>query len=150
VSTFDTCVHTDNLLQFLDEPGSAPIDLSKATKLTGVVLRLNSWSVRWITTALQTITPEHRDFRQISIHTPHDLILAGGDANVRQVIEEAAYEQCLGLDRLLVQFWESRSILPRVICATQTGEEQDTTYCVGCLLPEITRRGIVVIDLVER
>jgi hypothetical protein len=63
-------VCTDNLLLFLDGSEPASIDLSKATKLKDVVFQPKSWSVEWITTALRTITPKHRDLRQISIHDP--------------------------------------------------------------------------------
>ena len=69
--------------------------------------------------------------------------VAGPGANVRQAIGEANFEQWLNLDRLLVQFWESRSIRPKVVCA-KLREGRDWA---GCLLPEITGRGII--DLFE-
>ena len=149
VSRIRVRVCTDNLLLFLDGSEQASIDLSKATKLKDVVLQSKSWSVEWITTALRTITPKHRDLRQISIHVSYDPTTAGAGANVWQTIGPIR-EQWLVLDRLLVQFWESRSIRPRATCATWTGGEQDTKDCVRCLLPETTRRGMVEIDLVER
>ena len=140
-------VRTDNLLLFLGEPGIASIDLSKATKLKEVVFGLDSWSVKWITTALQTITPEHQDIRQILIHIPYHLFFY---TSIGQVTRMASSEGWLDLDRLLVQSWESRSIQPTAICATRREAEYNTRFCVTHLLPEITRRGMIVIDLVGR
>ena len=99
--------------------------------------------------ALQTITPEHRDVRRITIHIPHHLAIASADANIGQTIGEAAHGQWLDLDWLLVQFWESRAILSKIICPTRKGEEQNTRNLFVCLLPELTRRGIIVLDLIE-
>jgi hypothetical protein len=129
-------MNIDPLFPFPGEPGSASIDLSKATKLKDVVFRLVSWSVEWITIPLQTITPEHQDLRQITIHVLYRLTT---DANAVRTIGEWT-----DLDLLLVKLWESRSIRPRV----EGVAEQDMRSCVERLLPEITRRGIV--DLVER
>ena len=92
--------------------------------------------------ALQTITPKHRDFRQIVIHVLEYLVPGGVGANVEQTIGEANHGQRLNLDRLLVQVWESRSIHPRVIFT----EEQGMGDCIESLLQEMTKQG--VIDLV--
>jgi len=120
------------------EPGS--FNLSKATKLRSVVFRPTWQTVEWITVALQTITPQHRDLRQISIYAPYHS--TPYDAEIMQSLEEATYRQWLDLDRLLVQLWESRSIRPRVGCQ---GEKcQNTESIIGHLLPEITKRGIAV------
>jgi hypothetical protein len=59
-------------------------------------------------------------------------------------IGDTVLGQWLDLDRLLVQFWESRSIRPRVVCSM----EQNRSDCVGCLLPEITKRGLI--DPIQR
>ena len=48
----------------------------------------------------------------------------------------------MDLDRLLVQFWDSRSIRPKVVT-----EKKGKRDWAGYLLPEITKRGII--DLVE-
>ena len=106
---------------------------------------LNSWSVEWIIKALQTITPKHRNFRQITIHLPYCLVLLGVGANVSQTVEEADIRQWSDLDRFLVQLWETRSIRPKAEWVMELG-----TYMrdlVGCLMPEITKRGII--DLIE-
>jgi hypothetical protein len=117
-------------------------------KLKEVAFRLNSWSIQWVITALQTTTPEHRDLQQIMIHIPYYLTVVKVFADVRRAIGEAGYGQWLDLDRLLVQLWESRSICPKaVVRATQAKEKKDTRDCVARLLPETTKRGII--DLVE-
>ena len=91
----------------------APIDLSKATNLEDVTFELTSWSVEWIVMALQTITPEHRDFRQITIKVAYYLTLKIGP-NSKPDIGEVNCGQWLDLDRLLVQLRESRSIRLKV------------------------------------
>ena len=62
------------------------------------------------------------------------------NAKIRQVIGEAVRRQCLDLDRFLIQYWESHSIRPVVICDVLTGEGQEPR---GWLMPEVTRRGIL-------
>jgi hypothetical protein len=78
------------------------------------------------------------------IHLFDDLIPDG--TNAEQVIEEIHRRQWFALDHLLVQVWESRSIRPR---ATFTDKEgmRGMRDCIGGLLPEITKRGII--DLVD-
>ena len=124
--------------------GSASINLSRATKLKDITFRHGSLDMDWIIGALRTITPNHRDLRQITIYPSSRLTTFNVGTNIRLSIAR----QWLDLDRLLVQFWESRSIRTRVGCV-RLGEERETAeYCVGCLLPEAMGKGIV--DLVER
>jgi hypothetical protein len=73
------------------------------------------------------------------------MVLLYGGGNVRRVVKEADFGQWLDLDRLLVQLWESRSICPKVEWVMR--QVPYMRECVGCLMPEITERGIV--DLVE-
>jgi hypothetical protein len=140
VRTVGICVRTDNLFLLPGESRSAPIDLSKATKLKDVAFRPGLQRVEWVIRALRTITPEHRDLRQITIRMPW-YPLAGVLANVRQTVGDTHYGLWLDLDRLLVQLWESRSIRPMIIRMKRCTEES-----VGCFLPEITKRKII--DLV--
>jgi len=132
------CVRTNNLTLFqaCSDPSSY---LSTATRLRDLIFQPGSQRVKWITMALQTITPEHRDLRRISIQVHYAFIYYG--MGFREFIGEVACREWLDLDRLLVQLWESRSIRPRV---GSRGMEWDSTLqFIGCLLPEITKRGIV-------
>ena len=85
---------------------------------------------------LQTV--ESKNLRRITIYlytvTPED------------TMEETVRKQWLDLDRLLVQFWTSRSIRPRLMHRSDKGGE-DIRDRVPSLLPELTRRGLL--DLVE-
>jgi hypothetical protein len=108
-----------------------------------MVVRLYSWESEWMTTALRTITPKHRDPRQITIEVSHYSTLSVLCANLQQVIGEGNRGQWLNLDRLLVQLCESRPIGPRV-WATRRG----VSSYVWFVLPEATGRGMV--DPVEK
>ena len=134
----------NNLLPFLAESRSGSIDLSNATRLKHVAFRPDPWTAEWTATALRTITPEHRDLRQITIHIPDYLITAGG---ATKTIEEPICEQWLDLDHLLAQLWESHSIRPKVVCVVKANDRVYMIYCVGRLLQEITGRRII--NLVE-
>jgi hypothetical protein len=158
----EACSHTLESLDITDSPGTSirhlllhhslpslvvnsslpTIDLSKATKLKDVVFEPNSWRFEWIATALQTITPEHQDFRQISIRTAYYQVIdgAGTDANAGQTT--GGLQRCSSLDQILLQFWELRSIQPKVIYT-----ERGVRDCIRRLLPEMTERWII--DLVK-
>jgi hypothetical protein len=143
VRLFDTCVHTNSLLPFLVEPEFDWIDLSEVIKLKDVVFRLTLWRVECITATLKTITPKHRNLRQIMIDVSHHSTLLGANPDVGGAVGAANHGQWLDLDRILVRFWESSSVRPVVVCTTERGIGD----CIGFLLPEITRRGII--DLIE-
>jgi len=117
---------------------SAAIDLSKATKLQEVILRPGSLSIQWITTAFQTTIPKHQGIQEISIHLHPQFSLIDADT----IKESETYGEWMDLDRLLIQFWESRPNPPKVTFATG-GEEQDVEHFAGCMLPELTRRGMI-------
>jgi hypothetical protein len=137
------CVRTDSLLPFPGDIESGSVDLSKATKLKDVIFRPGLRRVEWVIKALQTITLQNRSLRQLIIHIPRNYTFACLCANGGEVLGEPVRGQWPELDRFLVEFWESHSIPPKVIRT----KEIDTSDCVGCLLPEVTRRGIL--DLVE-
>jgi hypothetical protein len=112
------------------------------------MFRLKWWRVQCVITALKTISPEHRDLRQITIHIPYKSPLTGADANIRQAIGETDYTQWLNLDRLLVRLWELHSVRPKVAVPTEQAEGTESMRdYVGHLLPEITNKGII--DLAE-
>jgi len=125
--------------------GNASIDLSKATKLKSVIFLPVTLSVEWITLALQTIAPKHRDLQRICIHLPYHQAFTGG-ANIRQTIGEATCGQWLAFDHALVQLWESFSIRPKI---TYIGpvKEKEVSESMDYLLPKAMKRGII--NLVE-
>ncbi|KAF9644801.1 hypothetical protein BDM02DRAFT_3190251 [Thelephora ganbajun] len=140
------CSHTvkslDVTCYLFSHASSASVDLSKATKLRDVIFRPASLSIAWITTALQNVSPEHRNL-QISIYLRYDLVLATTEPDAMQIVGG----QWSDLDHLLVQFWELRSIRTKLVCSAPEEEPQGMGEHIGRLLPEVTGRGIV--DLVE-
>jgi len=62
-------------------------------------------------------------------------------------MRSTTHGEWMDLDRLLVQFWESHLTDPKVIRMAWEGRKPDVRGYVECLLPELTKRG--VIDLVE-
>jgi len=132
------------------EPESAgeftprPIDLSKATKLKDVVLRCGPMSNRWVTMTLETIPFQHQDLQRISIHFPHILVRDMPQDGLERIEGTNPRTQWPDLDRLLVRFWDSCSIRPKVVYP-QTGDPgKETRDWVSYLLPEITERGVLV------
>ena len=102
-----------------------------------ITFRSESVRVGWITRTLETITVEHQGLQRIVIGL--DRIAGLGEAN-------PSATGWLDLDRLLVQFRESRSIHAWLGCTSNPpGWLADDT---ARLLPELTKRGIV--DLVEK
>ena len=135
-------------LRFTDEPRPGPIDLSKATKLKDVGLR-PGLSSEWVLTTLKTITSRHQDLRHISVRVPDiwSYAIHEDGVTVERVVEANPDTKWWDLDRLLIQFWESHSIRPTVVCLPVEIEKNGARYWSGHLFPESTRRGII--DLVE-
>ena len=75
--------------------------------------------------ALTPKHPKHQDLQQVSIYVPFYTAPVNTDAEVRQVIGEAMCQHWLDVDRLLVQFWESCSIRPRIVSGMAVGEGRD-------------------------
>jgi len=143
VGLFGTCVRTDDLPPFLDESRVPLLNLSAGTKLRDAFFRPTSLDIRWITMALQTITPEHRALSQVSIYVSDDVASVVINADVKKTLGEANFGQWLDLDRLLVQLWESRSVRPKVIReAVVEGGPSTMRDCIGSLLPEMTKGGM--------
>ena len=113
------------------------IDLSKAAKLKYLTfLRRHPRStVQWITAALQTVNS--KTLQSITIRP---------DGGRPETIGEEFHQEWRHLDHLLVQFWTSHSIRPRVMYVAWKGKK-GLRDCLPSLLPELTRRGLV--DLVQ-
>ena len=86
--------------------------------------------------ALQTV--ESKNLRRITIRFYA--------ITTQEPVEETVPQEWLDLDRLLVRFWTSHSIRPRLMYGSDEGQK-DIENHTRCLLPELTRRGLV--DLVE-
>ena len=82
-------------------------------------------------------TAESINLEQITIH-PSTVL--------GRPIVESAYREWQDLDRLLLRFWTSHSIRPKIWY--KDGEEgYDLRYLVPRIFPELTSRGLV--DLIE-
>lgn len=86
--------------------------------------------------ALQTV--DSKDLQLITLRPNHYAF--------RHSIQETVHREWENLDRLLVQFWTSRSIRPRITYESEMDEEELKGYAVT-LLPELTMRGLV--DVVQ-
>ena len=115
-----------------------PPDLSKATQLEDLSFRCEGLNVRWITMALQTVLSE--TLQRITVHP--------GATYRMYPIGEAVRQEWRDLDRLLVQFWTSRPICPKIVYAVRKGNLLGGLGRLApSLLPELTQREAV--DLVE-
>jgi len=115
---------------------AASFNLSTATKLKHLVFRCGRQNVQWITEALQTV--ESKTLQQITVWP---------DFNSFPLrIAEPYRQQWHDLDRLLIQFWDSHSIRPKVTYKAGVIRKDTREYAPG-LLPELTERGLV--DLVD-
>jgi hypothetical protein len=112
-----------------------PLDLSKAIKLRELSFRCGGPNIQRITMALRTV--RSRDLQQITIH------LYTTSANL---ITEAVRQEWQDLDRLLLQFWISHSIRPKITYEADKRWD-DLRASASGLLPELTKRGLV--DLVK-
>ena len=99
-SVWHLCLRDDlHLVLVLAESGSTSIDLSKARKLKRLVFLSEEPSAQWIITVLKTITPDHQNLQQISLHVPSlprnlDRTIDRADpANIRSTHGETSYRQ---------------------------------------------------------
>jgi len=113
-------------------------DLSKATKLKQLVFECTRSNTQWVTMALQTV--ESKDLQGVALHPNPDIF------TYLEMNTEPIRQQWHDLDHLLVQFWTSHSIRPKVTYRTGWGGI-DTRDYVPSVLPELTKGGLV--DLVE-
>jgi hypothetical protein len=123
----------------------ASVDLSEATKLKEVAFRSDELYTQWIAMALGTITPEHRELKQISIYNRFRQAIVDHTADVRQLGGEVTYGEWTDLDRILVRLWESHSVRTRVYSVGV--EDGEVCEFIRGLLPETAERGAV--ELVE-
>ena len=98
---------------------------------------------RWIVPTLQTITNNHRNFRQILLDATRVASLGRFDAaNPAPAIGETTYQNWSELDRTLFQFWESRSIRFKVVYDAPLSADKDKVRtCLESLLPKVMKEG---------
>ena len=110
------------------------IDLSNTPKLKDIKFTFRNPDVNWVTQALQTV--DINDLQSVSLKVNLRVISrARGLGTV-----ELGWEN---LDRLLVQFWTSTSLRPKLTCRSSLLEQADQRDIVAGLLPESMGRGIV-------
>jgi hypothetical protein len=132
-------VNTLPLLVDIAMSGTPPLDLSRATKLKDLSFQCGGSDIQRVTMALQTV--QSKNLQQITIYPCKTLYGTPGNP-----VEGAVLQQWQDLDRLLVQFWTSHSIRPKITYKVGKGQK-DWGALVPRLLPELTRRGLF--DLVE-
>lgn len=110
-----------------------PLDLSKVTKLKDVEFRLHRPEPQWTIMSLRTA--QSQNLRQITI-TIDSLVAFIGP------VGEVIHHQWRDLDRLLVQLWTSRSIIPKVRYERRNRRD-DMGDLAPSLLPELASRGAV-------
>ena len=140
-------------LQFLNQGLKRTLhllDLSNTPKLKEVTFRVKTLSVVWMTRVLRTIAPNHQNSHKISIRILERHRPIADPTGLKGTFEEPFYRQWMDLDRLLVKFWESRGIRPKVLYDVSENEKEATCKSIGCLFPEITERGIIeLVNCVE-
>ena len=147
VRLFGFFVETDTLLPFTGGSTRSSIDLSRATRLRDARFECGDLSAKWIIVALQTVTSKHGALRQIGICI-YGLILNDPGADIRQMVGDAVYGEWLDLDRLLVRFSELRSIrLKFRYDGMSADREKETINCSSYLLPEMTKRGMIDLEV---
>ena len=122
-----------------------PVDLSAAKRLKRVEIEFNSdsYSAAWVTATLDTITPEHRDFKLVSIYFT-DLLQ---DTSLVGLTKEATYSQWMDLDRNLVRLWESHAIRTKVAFNVYEGQTRVTYDDMKYLFREMTTKGRIELVL---
>jgi hypothetical protein len=112
------------------------IDFSDARRLKEVTFRLYYLDDSWICLTLQTLTSEHRDLCQISIHVPV--------CDYQPELTQRVYEEWIGIDLTLVRLWELHAVHIRLICVMKWGKQKDFDFerLVEKLLPEGMKREI--------
>ena len=96
-------------------------------------------NAKWISKALHTA--RSRNLQRISIEPPRRR-----HGSITAAVWETVHQEWADLDQLLVEFWVSHSVRPKMMYEPGTWGEEMGVH-VGRLLPELTSRGII--DLVQ-
>lgn len=143
------CRVTGTGVKLESQPGNlsaASIDLSKATKLKKVTFRSGGSFPVPVTTALRTITSEHKDFQEISIHFYFDYIAFSTRSTIGT--EQIGCRRWMDLDHLLLRRYESHGVRVSVKYYSIKGEE--ACGFIGGVLPETMKRAGIALDFADR
>ena len=110
-----------------------------------MVFRVDPNRVDWMDATFRTITPNHGHVQKITIYVLYRKSLSDGNPDTRQAFGERIFGHWMELDKILAQLCESRSIRPEVLYFPSGGTEEAIIECMGRLLPEITRRGMIYV-----
>lgn len=115
-----------------------PLRLSDAAKLKDVDFGWDNSDVRWIVKSLHSATSTN--IENISIKLNARAVFA-------DPVEETTHRGWRDLDRLLIQLWTSRSVVPRITFAKTRRRRQrnDLGQLAPNLLPGLADRGLKVV-----
>ena len=96
--------------------------------------------------ALNTITPEHKDFRAVSIYIRLDSTpsVVRIPANTEQTTREEAYRCWMDLDNLLTRLGESHGV--SVTVKYHSDKKKEALVFIEGVLPKIVKRGSTALD----
>lgn len=109
------------------------LDLSEAKKLKDLTFQCASLHLWWVAMVLETIGSETLPQITIDLHA----------TGFGHQISDEVRQECLNLDRVLVDLHALYSVCPRVVC----GQGSYNQRLLPKLLPEATRRGFI--DLMD-
>lgn len=140
-STMDLVSRCSDTLESLEISGSViqaismtTIDLSNTPKLKDINFTFRNPDVNWATQALQTA--DINNLQSVSLTTNFYVISRAGKSGTVDLGWE-------NLDRLLVQFWTSTSLRPKLTCRASLFDLANPRDIFARLLPESMGRGIV-------
>ena len=102
----------------------------------------DGFSIAWVARTFKTITPGHRNLREVSIQSRALSDPAYCNIDAGTVLTNELYGHWMDLDRALVQLWELRAVRAKISYFPGIRRERVREFVEG-LLPETTERGIV-------
>ena len=101
----------------------------------------DGFSIAWVAGTLKTITPGHRNLREVSIQ--NRALSDPAYCNITgTVLTNELYGHWVDLDRALIKLWELHAVRAKISYFPGIRRERVREFVEG-LLPETTERGIV-------
>lgn len=130
---------------------SLPVNLLRARKLRQAEFEFFIRDVKSVTTALQTITPKHVDFKQVTLHVRSNHIQRDPrHENPNEVLREVDCRQWMDLDNTLIQLQELHPICVKVTWfeGDQDGvvKHEQIMHLLEHILPKLTKKGVVKLE----